>query len=30
MEGKKHILIVIAHPNIDKSFNHRLVSTAEK
>ena len=30
MEGKKKILIIIAHPNVDKSFNHRLVAAAEK
>ena len=30
MQGKQKILIIIAHPNTDKSFNHRLVTAAEK
>ena len=30
MQGKKRVLIILAHPNTDKSFNHRLVKKAEE
>jgi len=28
-EGKKRVLIISSHPNVDKSFNHRLVEAAK-
>ena len=28
--GKKKILLIIAHPNVDKSFNHKLAENASK
>ena len=30
MLGSKNVLIVLAHPNTGKSFNHRLVKKAEE